>query len=148
MNKRIDWPNLSFGLFLLALAATVLWTTAPLRVGTIDEMGPGFAPRALALAILGFAAAFIAIGVFSPRQPFPAFAWRPLIAITGAIAAFALITAKLGLIAAVAASVLIAGAAQSEIRWEQQAIFGVIVAAFSALLFVKFIGIPLPLWWF
>jgi hypothetical protein len=111
-------------------------------------MGPGFVPRALALAILAFAAGFIVLGVLAPRQPFPAFAWRPLVAIIGAIAVFALVTAKLGLVVAVVASVLVAGAAQSNIRWSQQAIFGAIVAAFSALLFVRFIGIPLPLWWF
>ena len=148
MNKRLDWPNLSFGLFLLALAATVLWTTASLRVGTVDEMGPGFVPRALAFATLAFAAGFIVMGAFSPRQPFPAFAWRPLMAIVGAIAVFALITAKLGLVVAVVASILVAGTAQGQIRWGQQALFGMIIAAFSALLFVRFIGIPLPLWWF
>ena len=148
MNKRIDWPNLSFGLCLLALAATVLWTTASLRAGTIDEMGPGYVPRALAVAILAFAAGFIVTGLLSPRQPFPAFAWRPLLAITGAIAVFALVTAKLGLLVSVILTILVAGAAQTQIRWGQQAIFGMIIAAFSALLFVKFIGIPLPLWWF
>ena len=147
MHHRVDWPNVAFGLFLLALAATVFWTTAPLRVGAIDEMGPGFVPRSLAWAVLAFGASFVTIGLFSDRRAFPSFAWRPLIAINGAIVAFALLTTKFGLALSVVVTILVAGAAQAPYHWRQQTVFAAIIAAFSVLLFIKFIGIPLPIWW-
>ena len=39
-----------------------------------------------------------------------------------------------------------AGAATTPVRWLQLVAFGVAIAAFSALLFVKGLGLPFKLW--
>jgi hypothetical protein len=42
--------------------------------------------------------------------------------------------------------VLVAGAATSPVQWGRLLLFGPIVAAFSALLFVKGLSLPFKLW--
>jgi hypothetical protein len=144
--SRGDLRELAFGAFLLVLAAVAFWATSTLNIGTAADMGPGFVPRALAWIILAFGATFLVTGLAKAREPIPPLAWRPLVAILASIALFALLFGTLGLIAACVGSVVVAGAATSPVRWLQLIVFGVVMAAFSAVLFVKGLGLPFKLW--
>ena len=143
---RVDFKELAFGAFLVMLALVAFGATGPLAIGTAADMGPGFVPRALAWIILGFGVTFLVTGLLKAHEPIPAPAWRPLAAILASIALFALLFAKLGLIAACVGAVVVAGAATSPVRWLQLVAFGLIIAALSALLFVKGLGLPFKLW--
>jgi Tripartite tricarboxylate transporter TctB family len=143
---RIDFKDLAFALFLIALALIAFGATGSLAVGTASDMGPGFVPRALAWIILGFGVGFLVTGFAKARAPIPLPAWRPLAAILASIALFAVLFAKLGLIAACVGAVVVAGTATSPVRWLKLIVFGLIIAAFSALLFVKGLGLPFKLW--
>jgi hypothetical protein len=143
---RIDFKDLAFGLFLIALALIAFGATGSLAVGTASDMGPGFVPRALAWIILGFGGAFLVTGLVKARAPIPVPAWRPVVAILASIALFAVLFAKLGLIAACVGAVVVAGMAAAPVRWLQLIVFGIVIAAFSALLFVKGLGLPFKLW--
>jgi len=144
--RRGDFRELAFGAFLIVLAAVAFWATSTLNIGTAADMGPGFVPRALAWIILAFGATFLVTGLVKAHAPIPPLAWRPLGAILASIALFAVLFGKLGLIAACVGSVVVAGAATSPVRWLQLLTFGVVIAAFSALLFVKGLGLPFKLW--
>ena len=143
---RVDFKDFAFGTFLIALALIAFGATGSLTIGTAADMGPGFVPRALAWIILGFGVTFLITGLAKARAPIPAPAWRPLAAILASIALFAVLFAKLGLIVACVGAVVVAGAATSPVRWLQLVAFGVVMAAFSALLFVKGLGLPFRLW--
>jgi hypothetical protein len=143
---RVDFKDFAFGTFLIALALIAFGATGSLTIGTAADMGPGFVPRALAWIILGFGVTFLVTGLLKAREPIPAPAWRPLAAILASIALFALLFAKLGLIAACVGAVVVAGAATSPVRWLQLVAFGLVIAVFSALLFVKGLGLPFKLW--
>ena len=143
---RVDFKDFAFGTFLIALALIAFGATGSLAIGTAADMGPGFVPRALAWIILGFGVTFLITGLAKASAPIPAPAWRPLAAILASIALFAVLFAKLGLIAACVGAVVVAGAATSPVRWLQLVAFGVVIAAFSALLFVKGLGLPFRLW--
>ena len=146
MLGRGDLKELAFGLFLVALAAVALYATSGLSVGTAADMGPGYVPRMLTWTILGFGAAFCISGVLKAHQPFPALAWRPLIAILAGIAVFALLFASQGLVIASIGTVLVAGTAAGPVRWGRLALFGPLLAAFSTLLFVKGLNLPFRVW--
>lgn len=146
MLHRIDVRELAFGLFLIALALVAFVSTSALSVGTAADMGPGFVPRALAWVILVFGTAFCVTSLLKAPQPFPALAWRPLATILASIALFAVLFSTLGLIAACVGAVLVAGTAVAPVRWGQLCLFGPILAGFSALLFVKGLGLPFKLW--
>ena len=143
---RGDFRELAFGLFLIALALVAFGATGSLAIGTAGDMGPGFVPRALAWGILGFGATFVFTGFLKSPEPIPVPAWRPLVMILASIALFAVLFSTLGLIAACVGTVVVAGAATTPVRWLQLVAFGVAIAAFSALLFVKGLGLPFKLW--
>jgi putative tricarboxylic transport membrane protein len=143
---RVDVKDFAFGLFLIALALVAFGATNSLNVGTAGEMGPGFVPRALAWGILGFGTLFLITSFLKAPEPISAPAWRPLVMILASIALFAVLFSTLGLIAACIGAVLVAGAATAPVRWPQLALCGVVVAAFSALLFVRGLGLPFALW--
>lgn len=144
--SRVDVKDFAFGLFLIALALVAFGATNSLNVGTAGEMGPGFVPRALAWGILGFGTLFLITSFLKAPEPISAPAWRPLVMILASIALFAVLFSTLGLIAACIGAVLVAGAATAPVRWPQLALCGVVVAAFSALLFVRGLGLPFALW--
>lgn len=144
--SRVDVKDFAFGLFLIALALVAFGATNSLNVGTAGEMGPGFVPRALAWGILGFGTVFLITSFLKTPEPVSAPAWRPLVMILASIALFAVLFSTLGLIAACIGAVLVAGAATAPVRWPQLALCGVVVAAFSALLFVRGLGLPFALW--
>lgn len=146
MLHRVDVKELAFGLFLIALALVAFASTASLSVGVAADMGPGYVPRALAWIILGFGAAFCVTGALKVREPLSEVAWRPLMAILAAIAAFAVLFSTLGLIAACIGCVLVAGTATGPTPWGRLLLFGPLMALFSALLFVKGLGLPFRLW--
>jgi Tripartite tricarboxylate transporter TctB family len=143
---RVDFKDLAFALFLIALALIAFGATGSLAVGTASDMGPGFVPRVLAWIILGFGAGFLAMSFVKTPGPIPTLAWRPLVTILASIALFAVLFAKLGLVAACVGAVVVAGTATSPVRWLQLLVFGLVIAAFSALLFVKGLGLPFRLW--
>jgi hypothetical protein len=143
---RVDVKEFAFGLFLIALALVAFGATSSLSVGTAADMGPGFVPRALAWGILGFGTVFLITSFLKAPEPVPAPAWRPLVMILASIALFAVLFSTLGLIAACIGAVLVAGAATAPVRWPQLALCGAVIAAFSALLFVRGLGLPFALW--
>jgi hypothetical protein len=143
---RLDAKELAFGLFLIVLALVAFGATSSLTIGSAADMGPGFVPRALAWIILGFGVAFLVTGLLKVPEPLPALAWRPLVMILASIALFAVLFSTLGLIAACVGTVVVAGAATTPVRWLQLVVFGIAMAAFSALLFVKGLGLPFKLW--
>jgi hypothetical protein len=143
---RVDVKELAFGLFLIALALVAFGATGSLNIGTAADMGPGFVPRALAWIILGFGAIFLILSFLKTPESVPMPAWRPMVMILASIALFAVLFSTLGLIAACIGTVLVAGAATAPLHWRQLLLCGAVVAAFSALLFVKGLGLPFRLW--
>jgi Tripartite tricarboxylate transporter TctB family len=138
--------EVAFGAFLIALAGVAFLATRNLNVGTAADMGPGFVPRALAWFVLGFGVTFCVTGLLKSAVPLPEPAWRPLAAILGAIAVFAVLFKALGLVAACLGSVLVAGTATGPVRWGRLVLLGPLLAAFSSLLFVKGLGLPFKIW--
>ena len=143
---RLDVKDAAFGLFLIALALIAFGATRSLAVGSAGDMGPGFVPRALAWTILGFGVLFLVTAFIKAPEAVPAPAWRPLTLILASIATFAVLFSTLGLIAACIGAVLVAGAATAPICWLELATCALVIAAFSALLFVKALGLPFKLW--
>ena len=146
MRARGSLPDLAFGLFLLALALLGFYATRNLSAGTASDMGAGYVPRALEWALLASGVGYVVKGMLAGFNPMPSFAWRPLLTILAAVAVFALCFQSLGLIIAVIAAILIAGLAQRPVQPHVLLPFGVAVAAFSGLLFVWGLGLPLKLW--
>lgn len=144
--SRIDWQDLLFGLFLVAVAAGTLVATRNLAVGSAADMGPGYMPRAVALGLLGFGLFFCIRGARRAGPAIVPVQARPLFAILAAVGVFALTTQRLGLVIAAVATVLVASFATRESRPLETVLFAVLLAGAAVLLFVKVLALPVPVW--
>ncbi|MFC3690599.1 tripartite tricarboxylate transporter TctB family protein [Chenggangzhangella methanolivorans] len=144
MTSRFDLKDALFGAFLIAVACLVFWATRNLAFGTPADMGPGFMPRALAGMAMAFGLFFAVRGLTRGGEPIEAPQVRPLACLLAAIAAFALLGAKGGIVVAAAATVVIAALGSRETKALEIIPFALAIAAASALLFVKALSLPLP----
>lgn len=144
---RVDLRDALFGAFLIAVAGLVFWATRNLTFGTPADMGPGFMPRALAAMATAFGGFFLVRGLTrAGDEPIERPQIRPLACLLGSIAAFALLGAKGGLVAAAFVTVVLAALGSRDTKPFEIVLFAVGVATASGLLFVKALSLPIPLW--
>jgi hypothetical protein len=134
------------GLIFIAIAASFIGLSHQYSSGTMHRMGPGLFPIfvGVLLAGLGLIIAIRAFAIDGP--PVPRFHARPIIVSLIGIALFGVTLAHLGLIAAVAAVVLVGALASRESRPLETVGLVVVLMVFSAAVFVWLLGLPIPLW--
>ena len=145
-TRRFDWPDLLFGLFLIAVAAGTFAATWRLAGGTAADMGPGYMPRAIALALLAFGLFFAGRGLLRGHAGIPRVQLRPILGVGASVGAFALLIEGAGLAAASLAAILIAACASRESRFLEIILFGLFITAGAVLLFVKALALPVAIW--
>ncbi|WFU19330.1 tripartite tricarboxylate transporter TctB family protein [Bradyrhizobium sp. CB3481] len=143
---RIDLQDLLFGLFLVAVATGTLVATRNLTVGHAADMGPGYMPRVVALALLGFGLFFTGRGFWGTGRGIAAVELRPLLAILASVGVFALAAERLGLAIVSVVTVVFASLATREGRLLETVPFAVALSGAAVLLFVKLLGLPIPIW--
>jgi putative tricarboxylic transport membrane protein len=133
------------GLLLLAISTLALWLASSLSMGDAMEMGPGYFPTVIS-AVLGIISIAITIrGLVTPGQDVAPIELRPLAAVVASFVVFALLLPRAGLAIAIAAQVGVAHFGSSETRVLESVMFAVGLAAFSAVLFIRVLGIPVRL---
>lgn len=147
MTHRLDDRDLWAGVVFVAIGAAALVAGADLSVGSAAEMGEGYIPRAMAIALVAIGA-LITLAAWRRRPDRPdarieRMHWRPLFFITAAIAAFAAALEPLGLIAAVGSSVTAASFAGRPLRPLPLALLVVVLVVFVMGVFVWGLGMPL-----
>lgn len=145
-GRRLDWPDLLFGVFLIAVSAGAFAATSRLSGGSAADMGPGYMPRAIALILLGFGLFFAGRELARGHAGIERVQARPMLGIAVAVGAFALLIEDAGLVAASFSAVLLAAAASRESRLFEVILFGLCVTAGAVLLFVKALALPVPIW--
>ena len=145
-RSRIDLQDLLFGLFLVAVAAGTLVATRKLAIGHAADMGPGYMPRVVALALMGFGLFFSGRGFWRMRVGIEPVQLRPLLAILASVGVFALTAERLGLAIASVAAVILASFATREGRLIEAVAFAIVLSGVAVLLFVKLLGLPIPIW--
>lgn len=138
--------DLMAGLFLIGSALLFLWTGRALRAGTITQMGPGYTPNLLCYAQMLLGAGVLATAVLKDGEALEPWGWRPVLIVTSAVAFFAAAIEPLGLLTAVIGTVILSGFATHESRHGQNIILAILLAGFSALVFVKGLNLQVPIW--
>jgi hypothetical protein len=135
------WPGLMF--VATGVAAVVIGRES--SFGTVTKMGPAYFPTVLGglLAVIGLA--LIGRAVVSPGGGVGPFAFRPLVLVLGATLGYGLIVRGTGLVVAVIALVLVSAAASRLVRWPSAIALAAGLAVFTAVIFVKVLGLPIPL---
>lgn len=116
------------------------------QMGTAVRMGPAYFPTILGglLAVLG--AAIVVDGLVEEGPKVPRFYFKPLILILLGIVLFGILLKPLGLVLCAAILVGIGALGGFDFRWKEVVILYVVLAIFSVLVFVKALGLPIPVW--
>jgi hypothetical protein len=134
------------GAIYLALAIAVILIGQNYPQGTSARMGPGYFPSVLGsvLAVLGLVS--VGRAFLRPGEPISGFAWRPLTLVLGAIALFGLLLPRAGLLIALACLIVVGALASRSLRLDATSIAALVgLVAFCAIVFVKGLGVPMPL---
>jgi hypothetical protein len=144
---RIKSPSdFGAGLLLSGCSALFLYLGKDLERGTAFQMGPGFFPTAIAVLALIVGLALIAKSLSAVGPATEPFRLAPALLVIAAIASFALLVGKLGLIVSGTITMLLASMATAQQGWMRVIVVSVVVSVFSGLLFVVALGLSIPLW--
>jgi putative tricarboxylic transport membrane protein len=146
MHRIKDLNVVLTGVFLILVALLAFYLLSPLSTKTDVGLGPGFVPKMFAFMQLGLGALMIFAGFVQEGEPSGPWHLRPLLLILASVAFFAISIERMGLIIAVTGLVLISCAANRGTTWREAVLLAVGSAAFSALLFVKLLGLTIALW--
>ncbi len=143
-SQRDFWAGLMF----IACGAMFAWGALNYSFGSSARPGPGYFPFGLGvlLAVLGAIILFKAMTTASADgDPIGPWAWRPVGIITLAVILFALLLPKMGLVIALPVLVFVAALGSDEFHWLTAAISAVVLTVFSWLVFVKGLGLTIPM---
>jgi len=146
---RLGLEELIGALIFIGAGIFVMWESSHYQMGTLHTMGPGYFPFMLGalLAILGVILIFERALLANPSASIP-FRYRPLVFITLAVAIFAFMFERAGMVPSIFVLVLFGSLAQTRFNVLHALYVAIGLSIFSYLIFVRFLGIPLkPFWW-
>lgn len=141
-NPRDFWA----GAIYLALACVVIWIGRNYAQGSSERMGPGYFPTALGSLLAVFGAVSMARSFIRPGEPIGAIAWKPLLLILGSVVLFGLLLDRVGVIVALVCLIAISAMASRYSKLNATSLAAMAgLVAFCVLVFVKGLGVPMPL---
>lgn len=137
--------DLGAGVLIASIALAFLFVGRNLAQGSAVEMGPGFFPRHVALLALGVGVLLILKSVRHAGPPIMRFRLRALLAPVAAVCVFGFCITRFGLLVTAPLTIAIASLASAEWRARRIIATALLVSAAAALLFVKLLGLSIPL---
>jgi len=144
--RPLPSADLCSGLMFAGIGVVALWVGADYPLGVPSRIGPGYVPRLLGILLVAIGLFLMVRSWWTTERIEPTVAWRPLLLISAATIAFALLFEASGLLPAILVSVGIANYATHENGWITAVVLGAVLAFFAWLLFVKGLSLPLPVW--
>jgi hypothetical protein len=145
MDRIKNMNEVLTGLFLILVALLAFYLSWPLSGLTEIGLGSGFVPRMYASIQLGLGVMLILNGFRRAGGADEGWQLRPLV-VLAAITFFCVTIERLGLVVAVMGLVLIACAANHSTRFYEAFALAIGAALFSVFVFVKLLGLTLPIW--
>ena len=133
------------GVFFIAFGATFFALGRGYAMGTDRNMGPGYFPSMLSVILAIIGVALVVRAAFKPGAQTELPAFGKLAAISAGVVVFGLALRPLGLVPAILALVLISAPVSVKFRWRTALLLAVGLAIGCALLFVKLLGLSIPI---
>ena len=141
-NPKDFWT----GIIYLVFGGFAFWIARDYGMGTASRMGPGYFPTVLSSLLMLFGVIAIVRSFIVPGEPIGKFAWKAAVLVLLATLLFGFLIIRGGLIAALLALVLVSASASDKFKFDWKATLGlVLLVAFCSLVFVKGLGVPMPL---
>ncbi len=133
------------GLLYAGFGAAAVLIARDYGMGSGARMGPAYFPTVLGSLLFLIGVASIVRSFVVHGEPVGAIAWRGLVLVTAGTVLFGVLLRPAGMIAAIAALVLVSAAASARFRleWRALALMALLIA-FCALVFVKGLGMNVP----
>jgi hypothetical protein len=137
--------DLATGLLFATVGIGALWIGADYPMGTAQRPGTGVLPYILAWCLIGTGALLGVKSVLVDGPALTSWPWRPVIMITFATIAFALLVDRFGLVAAMLVSMTLAALGTPETRWREYALFAALMIAIGVGMFIYGLGMPISI---
>ena len=136
------WAGLLYG----GIGAAAVIIARDYNWGRGGRMGPGYFPTILGALLLLIGIASLVRSFVARGEPIGPIAWKGAAFVTGSTVLFGLLLRPAGLVPALMVLILGSAAASSRFRFEWRALALMLaLIAFCALVFVKGLGVPVPL---
>lgn len=134
------------GLLYAGIGGAAVLIASDYGMGSSSRMGPGYFPVVLGSLLLLIGLASLIRSFFVEGEPIGAVAWKGLALVTVATILFGALLRPAGLVVALAVFILTSASASVKFRidWRALALMAALIL-FCALVFVKGLGLPVPL---
>ncbi len=146
-NPKDFWT----GVFYLSFGAAAFWIARDYTFGSARQMGAGYFPTVLSALLMFFGLLALLRGLIKPGAALGRFAWKPASIVLASTIAFAFLLPRAGLIVALLALIVGSASASEKFRFDLKAALAAVgLVVFCVLVFVKGLGLPMPLFgsWF
>jgi hypothetical protein len=134
------------GAICVGIGGAALWIGRDYEFGTASRMGPGYFPLVLASILTGLGVISILRSFLVPGEPVSAILWKPMVLILLAATLFGYLLPRAGVVIALLVLCLVSAAASTQFRFDWKATGGLFVLiTFCVLVFVKGLGVPMPI---
>ena len=140
-NPRDFWT----GLLYIFFGSSAIIIARDYNMGTAVKMGPAYFPTILGGVLLVIGAISVIRSFIVPGAPIGGFAFKGLVLVSVSVLVFGFVVRGAGLVVALPLLVIISAFASSRFRWRPTLIMVAGLTIFCVLVFVKGLGIPLPI---
>jgi hypothetical protein len=140
-NPKDFWT----GLIYIAVGAAAIIIGRDYGMGTPRKMGPAFFPVILSVLLIVIGIISLVRSFMRPGTPVGRFTVRGTLLVTGATVLFGLIVRGAGMLIAMPVLVIVSAYASKHFGWRTSISLAVGITAFCILIFLKGLGIPLPI---
>lgn len=140
-HPRDFYAGLMYGLTGIAVVVIARSYT----MGTSMRMGPGYFPTLLAWLLIVIGAISILRSLARDGERIEAFAWKPIALVLGSTVLFGVLVRGAGLVPALMALILVSAWASPNFKLKTTLLLATGTTLLSGLVFVKGLGLPLPL---
>ncbi|WP_020654691.1 tripartite tricarboxylate transporter TctB family protein [Massilia niastensis] len=132
------------GIMFLAFSLAIVLIAREYPMGTAGQMGPGFFPTMLGWVLAAIAVVTLLGSLTTDGEPLERFAYKDMALILGAVLLFGFLVRGAGLVVAIPLLILISAFGSAKFRWRPTVALAIGATVFCVLLFVKALGLPLP----
>lgn len=132
------------GLMFLGLGGGAILLGQDQEVGKAVRMGPGYFPLVLSGLLCLVGVACVLRSLLQDGTAPERLAWRPLLLVVTSTVVFGVLLRNAGLVAALTVSILISALASRQFSARGTALTMVLLTAFCYLVFLKGLGLPIP----
>ena len=140
-NPKDFWT----GLIYIFFGSSAIFIAREYSMGNAFRMGPGYFSTVLSTILILIGAISLIRSFVTPGTPIGAFAFKGLALVSASVLVFGFLVRSAGLAVVLPLLVIISACASTRFRWRPTLLMAAGLTIFCSLVFIKGLGIPLPI---